>query len=345
MNRFRADLLLLVTAFIWGTTFVAQKEAVSHMGPLMFVGVRFTFAVVLLAPLAWFESRNRAPAPSGRDLGGALLIGLCLCAGCWMQQVALESTTAGNAGFLTAVYIVVVPLVAWLFTGHRPRPIVLLATFVGLAGAWLLAGGGAPSGWGRGDLIILASDLVWALHINLVSRYSRSGARPLFLAAVQSALTGLITLPAACVLEPVGLPAILDALPSILYAGVVSSGIAFTLQVIAQRHTPAAEAALIMSLECVFAAAAGAILLGEAFGPAERAGAALILASVVLVEAGPIFKIRGAGFARVTHDISPLPQGGRGGRGEGAKEEIDPTPLLGPPAGPAVAGSTSLTED
>jgi len=305
MNRLQADLLLLLTAFIWGTTFVAQKEAVALLGPLSFVGVRFAFAALLLAPFAWFEASRAGAPPSRRDLLGSLLVGLVLCLGCWMQQVALETTTAGNAGFLTAVYIVIVPLVSWAFTGQRPRRVVLVATLLAICGAWLLTGGGSLSSWTRGDLIVLASDLVWASHINLVSHVSRSSSRPLLLATIQSAVTGLVTLPAALVLEPLDLAAVTAALPSLLYASVLSSGLAYTLQVIAQRHTPAAEAALIMSLECVFAAIAGAIVLHEAFGPAQRIGAALILASVVLVEAGPILRraLPGAG-AKLSEDRS-----------------------------------------
>jgi drug/metabolite transporter (DMT)-like permease len=207
-----------------------------------------------------------------------------------MQQYALQTTTAGNAGFLTAVYIVIVPVVAWIFTRHRPRGVVVVAALVSIVGAWLLAGGGAPASWSQGDLIVLLSDVVWAVHINLVGHFSRAGSRPLFLAFLQSVLTGALTLPFALALEPVHLQSIAQGLWPILYAGVVSSGIAFTLQVIAQRHTPAAEAALIMSLECVFAALSGAVLLGERLGPEQQMGAALVLVGVVLVEAGPLLR-------------------------------------------------------
>jgi len=290
MNRLQADFLLLITALIWGTTFVAQRDAAGHVGPILFVAVRFTLSALVLAPIALWEARRSEVRLRAADLRGALVIGACLCAGCWLQQIALVTTSASNGGFLTAVYIVIVPLVAWVFTRRPPRPVVLAATLIALGGAWLLAGASSGGGWNRGDLIILGSDLIWALHITLVGHYARGGARPVFLALMQNGITGLASLPVALLLEPFDVPGLLAVAPAILYGGIVSSGIAFTLQVIAQRHTPSAEAALIMSLECVFAAIAGALLLGERLSGAAWAGAALILVSVVLVEAGPLLR-------------------------------------------------------
>ncbi len=286
-KRLRADLMLLAVALIWGTTFVAQRQAAAQLGPLQFVALRFLLASLLLAPLAGLEARSRTEPLQRGDLAGALGIGLCLCTGCWLQQVGLETTSAGNAGFLTAVYIVLVPFGAWMATRVAPTRIVLAAATIALVGAWLLAGGDA-GGWRGGDLVILASDFVWAAHITLVGHFARAGARPVFLAFVQCALTGLVSLPLALALEPVQAGAILAAAPSILYAGIVSSGIAFTLQITAQRHTPPAEAALILSLESVFAALAGHFLLGEQMTLVATAGAALILAGIVLVELGPL---------------------------------------------------------
>jgi drug/metabolite transporter (DMT)-like permease len=287
MNRARADASLLLVAFIWGTAFVAQKEANSHLGPLMFVAVRFIAAAMFLLPLALWERRRMGTPPSGGDWRAALCIATLMCAGCIVQQVALVSTNATHAGFLTAVYMVIVPFVAWIFSRRPPRALVMLACAIALAGAWLMGGGGAgPSEWSRGDIIILASDLIWALHITLIGHFRSLAARPMLLSTVQCAMTGLVALPFGLAWQPATGDALLAALPAIAYASILSSGVAFTLQIVGQRHTPAAEAALILSLESVFAAIAGAWLQHDSLSLAATIGAGMILLGVVLVETG-----------------------------------------------------------
>lgn len=295
MTRSRADALLLLVALLWGTTFVAQKAANAHVGPVLFVAVRFLGAACFLAPIAWWEARRAGTRPSRTDLGGAVLIGIFLCAGCWMQQIGLQTTSATNAGFLTAAYMVVVPFVAWGFSRRPPRLLVLCAAAIALFGAWLLGGAGSLSGWSRGDLIIVASDLVWAMHINLIGHNRGMASRPILLSFVQCAITGLVSLPPALAWEPASGAQLLAALPALAYAGIISSGIAFTLQIVAQRHTPPAEAALIMALESVFSALAAALLLGEMLTLRASVGAFLILLGVALVETGPLL---GAAWAR-----------------------------------------------
>lgn len=304
MNRARADLLLLLVALLWGTTFVAQKLGSTTVGPLTFVSVRFLAATLFLLPIAIWESRHSAVRVRPADLARGALIGACLCAGCLLQQTALASTTATHAGFLTAVYMVLVPFVAWLVIRRPPRAIVLLACALSLLGAWLMAAKGpgaegTPGGWSRGDLLVLASDLIWALHITLIARFRGIAARPILLSLIQCAITGLVSLPAAILWQPAPGAVLLSAMPAILYAGIVSSGIAFTLQIVAQRHTPPAEAALIMSLESVFAAIAGAVLLGETLSLRAAFGALLIMTGAAMVEAGPmLLAAAGAVWAR-----------------------------------------------
>jgi drug/metabolite transporter (DMT)-like permease len=289
MNRARADFLLFVVALIWGSAFVAQKDGNAYIGPLLFIGVRFLAASAFLAPLVVWEARRAPPALARADWTGALWICLCLCAGCWTQQIGLQTTTATNAGFITAVYMVIVPFVAWVFTGRPPRALVLLAGAVALSGAWLLAGGGRGfDAWSRGDLIIFSGDFLWALHITLVGQCKGMAARPILLSFLQCLFTGAVTLPVALLWQPAAPQAVLAALPALLYAGVLSSGVAFTMQIVAQRHTPPAEAALIMSLESVFAAVTGAIVMRDTLAPLATFGAVLILVGVVLVESGSL---------------------------------------------------------
>lgn len=292
MTRLRADILLLICALIWGTAFVAQKNPASTHWPLLFVSSRFLLSALLLAPLALWESRKSgASAPaSRRDLGLAVAIGLCVCVAGSMQQVAMTSTTATNGGFLTAVYVAFVPFVVWLVARTPPRGMVLFACAITVAGAWLLAQNGQARSWSRGDLVILASDLVWALHITLVARFLGRLNRPFLLCFVQYAVTALGSGLAGFASESASLDELRAALPAILYAGIASGGIAYTLQIVAQRYTPAPEAALIMSLESVFAAVAGAALLHERLTPVAMAGCVLILLGAVMVELAPALR-------------------------------------------------------
>ena len=287
MTRVKADLLLLLCAFIWGTAFVAQKDLHAAAWPVLFVASRFALSALLLAPLAWIEGR-RAEAPPARpgDLALAALVGLCLCTGATMQQWALTGTTATNGGFLTAVYVAFVPFVVWAVAGTRPRPLVLLACAVTVLGAWLLADG-KGGGWSRGDLVLLASDLVWALHITLIARFLGRLNRPFLLCFVQYAVTALgAGALSACIDRPLWAD-FQASLPAIAYAGIASGGIAYTLQIVAQRHAPAAEAALILSLESVFAALAGTLVLHERLGTVATIGCLLILAGAVMVDVAP----------------------------------------------------------
>jgi drug/metabolite transporter (DMT)-like permease len=283
MARLRADLLLLLAALIWGSAFVAQKTANDSMGPLMFVGCRFILSAALLAPLAWIESRRSAVGVSVRDCRLGLVIGFCLFGTMAMQQIGMVTTSVTNAGFLTALYVIMVPILGWLVTRAAPRPVIVIACVVSLSGTWLLEQNGAVQQWQSGDLWVLASDLACALQILLVGQFLGRTNRPYLLSFAQYAVTGMAGLILGLLLEPVMLAGIWRALPSILYAGLLSGGVAFTLQIVAQRHTPAAEAAIIMSLESVFAATAGALLLHDRLSDTAYAGCALILLGVIVV--------------------------------------------------------------
>jgi drug/metabolite transporter (DMT)-like permease len=299
LNRSRADALLLFVALLWGTTFVAQKLGGANVGPLAFVSVRFLAATLFLLPFAIWEARRSTVRLAHTDLAGGCAIGACLCGAALLQQTAMASTSATNAGFLTAVYMVLVPFVAWAVSRRPPRALVLLACAVALYGAWLLAGSNGDARWSRGDVLVLVSDLIWALHITLIAQFRGIASRPMLLSTLQCAITGIASLPFALAWQPVTVHDVINGLPAILYAGIVSSGIAFTLQIVAQRHTPPAEAALIMSLESVFAALAGAVFLGEMLTLRAAIGAFLIMLGVVLVEtSAPLLAAITSRFAR-----------------------------------------------
>ncbi|HEX7964829.1 MAG TPA: DMT family transporter [Gammaproteobacteria bacterium] len=287
MNRLRADLLLLLTAFIWGTAFIAQKDANQSMAPVLFVGSRFLLSALALIPLVLYEARRQSIGLSRRDWLQALIVGLCLFAGASLQQVGLVTTSATNGGFLTALYVVIVPFMVWGMARKRPRALVIAACAVSIWGAWLLTDDGSARHWSRGDLLVLLADFAWALAITVIGDFLERTHRPFFLSFAQYAITAVLGLGAGLLFEPVSLPGIAAATPAILYAGLLSGGVAYTLQIVAQKHTPPAEAALIMSLESVFAALAGAVMLHERLTPLAAAGCGLILLGVVLVETGP----------------------------------------------------------
>lgn len=287
MNRLRADLLLLLTAFIWGTAFVAQKYANDSMPPITFVGARFLLSAVALIPLALYEARRQKTPLSGKDWRQATVIGLCLLTGSCLQQVGLVTTTATNAGFLTALYVIFVPFMVWLLERQRPRLLVLVACAISIAGAWLLGNNGQTQHWVLGDLLVVVSDLAWALAITMIGSFMQRTHRPFFLSFAQYAITAVLALTLGLIFEPASVAGVTSAVPAILYAGLLSGAVAYTFGIIAQRHTPPAEAALIMCLESVFAAVAGAIMLHERLTPLATVGSALILLGVVVVEVGP----------------------------------------------------------
>jgi drug/metabolite transporter (DMT)-like permease len=292
MTRLRADLLLLTAALIWGTAFIAQKVGNGFIGPYMFIAGRFVLSALLLAPLAVKEARA-APKLRRRDWLLALGIGVTLFAGATMQQVGLLMTTVTNAGFITSLYIAFVPFVAWAIIRTAVRPLVLVAVAVSLLGAWLLADHGAATRLSAGDFLVLGSAGLFALHIVLVSIFQKAAHRPFFLSFTQYAVVALIAGAVGSAVEPIDWQMVRAALPSVAYAGLLSGGVGYTLQIVAQRYTPATEAALIMSLESVFAAVAAAVLLGERLTLLATLGCGLILLGVVMVEIVPLLPRRG----------------------------------------------------
>jgi drug/metabolite transporter (DMT)-like permease len=298
MSRLAADGLLLITACLWGVTFVAQKDAVGVVPPLAFVSARFAVSALALAPLALLEQRRARRKAKPGAIRLAIVVGLTLFVGTSLQQAGLETTSATNGGFLTACYVVLTPFVVWALSRTRPRALVLAASFVSLFGAWLLAAGGGPARPPNvGDGLVLVADLAWAAGIALTPLFLIRAARPLTLAFTQYAICSAFAGLTSAAFETVDPHAFVEAAPMILFAGLVSGAVAYTLQIIAQAHTPPAEAALILSLESLFAALAGALLLGERLTALGGLGCLLILIGAVAVEAAPALARRSAARA------------------------------------------------
>lgn len=278
----KADLLLLITATIWGFAFVAQRMGMAHMGPFTFNGIRFSLGSLALLPFLLWKRRNQpdpTQMPLKAALGPVLLTGLALFAGASLQQVGLVGTTAGKAGFITGLYVILVPILA-LFWGRRTHLAHWAGAVLAVIGLYLLSvrGGFVVSPY---DLVILAGAFVWAVHVHLIARYSaRVG--PIRLAALQFAICGLLSMLTALIFEPISLSGIIDGIYPILYGSFLSVGLAYTLQVVAQRTANPSHAVIIMSLEGAFAALGGWLVLQEVLTARDLLGCALMLGGTLV---------------------------------------------------------------
>ncbi len=288
VSRLQADLLLLGTAAIWGLAFVAQKSGMAGLGPFGFVGLRFLLSTIVVLPLALREwkSRDALPAMTTKDWALMGLLSLVFFAACYLQQAGMVSAGVTNAGFLTALYVVFVPLIGLIVFRHRQSIIVWPACAIAIAGVWLLNGGRLDH-LSTGDAMIIGCAAAFGLQINLMGIVVRQSARPFTICVAQNAVTTVAALALATLHEHITLAGIQTGLIPLLYAGVISGGLGFALQAFAQQHTPSADAAIIMSGEALFAALSGAVLLHERLGAINWLGCGLIFAALLLVELYP----------------------------------------------------------
>jgi len=282
-----ANLLLMLAAAIWGFAFVAQRIGMRYVGPLTFNGVRFALGAAALLPLLMWSRRpgSDAPAePCDRSLlfKGGLTAGVVLFFGATLQQYGVVYTTAGKAGFITGLYVVFVPLLG-LAIGLKTSRFVWAGALTAAAGLYLLSARGLV-GIDPGDGLVLLSALFWAAHVLVIGHLSRRIA-PVRLAVVQFTVVSVLSLAGALLFETIERQALREAALPILYAGLLSVAVAYTLQVVAQRRARPAHAAIILSFESVFAALGGWLVLGEGLSTRGLVGCALMLAGVLLAQA------------------------------------------------------------
>lgn len=303
-QRTRASLLLALTAAIWGLGFVAQRLGADHMGGLSFNAVRFAIGALSLVPLIWWLGRRRRAAPTvwpeppaaepGSSAGtpadspatpnaspmvpGAIT-GAVLFTAAGLQQVGIADSTAGKAAFITGLYMLVVPLLG-LVLGLRVHPSVWLGIALALPGLWLLSVPGSLS-IARGDLLVLLGAVFWAVHILVIDHFGAT-VDALQLSAVQFAACAVLSALGAVLLEDDPFAGLSPALGAVLYGGLVAVGIAYTLQVVAQRDALPSHAALLLSLESVFGALGGWLLLGESMTTRMLVGASLMMVGILL---------------------------------------------------------------
>jgi len=284
------DSLLLLTAVIWGVAFVAQRAGMDYVGPFTYNAVRFALGCLALLPLmavrgrkaAMAEAAQPATGPAVRPigaLGAGLIAGAILVFGASLQQVGLVYTTAGKAGFVTGLYVVLVPLSGLLWR-QKTEWSAWSGAALCVAGLFLLSVTSAFT-VERGDLFVLAGSFFWAAHVQVVGWLSPR-TDPVRLACVQFGVCSVASAAAAFAFEQPRLHAVMSAAIPILYGGILPVGVAYTLQVVAQRRTPPSHAAILLSLESVFAALGGAVILGERLGARGTAGCALMFAGMIL---------------------------------------------------------------
>ncbi|MBB4955296.1 drug/metabolite transporter (DMT)-like permease [Agrobacterium vitis] len=286
MTRLQANLALLLAAAIWGGGFVAQSTAMNHMEANWFNALRFGLATLALLPFAWVESRRATQKLSRHEIGSFVIIGIFLFLAQTAQQFGLKTTTVTNASFLTGLYVVIVPIMSVLFLKYRPHWVIWPASAACLAGIFLLSGASLSS-LSPGDSLTILCALFFAVQILLTGRIMHTLSRPLTLAAAQFAVTAVLCTMAASALEPITLSDISSAMPQILYGGLLSSGLAFSLQIIGQRHTSSSQAAIFMSSEALFGAVMGAFFLRETLPVMGYMGCGLLFLAMLAVEIVP----------------------------------------------------------
>jgi drug/metabolite transporter (DMT)-like permease len=299
-DRARGDLLILLAAFIWGVAFYFQKIAMLDIGPLLFLGMRGAVAALTLLPFAMVEQQRlrravtlqlsadveRKSATGRTDEGSivpfGLLAGVIFFLAAATQQSGIVTATVTNTGFLTALYVVVTPFLFWIVRRQKPGRITWLSVAFAMVGVWALSGGSLDA-LSHGDILIACSSVFWA-SLLIVSGESARYAKPLSYTCIQFFIVAALGLCAAGVVEVIEFSQLAAALIPILYVGVLSSAFTFGIMAIALQHVAAPRASVLLSMETVFAAMAGAALLGERLTWFSWSGAALILLAVFVVK-------------------------------------------------------------
>lgn len=292
MEKAKGNLLLLLTALIWGSAFVAQSVGMDYIGPFTFNAVRNLIAVVVLIPVVWVFGCSRGEKsrltpwqrlkPDPVTLKAGVLCGLWMGIATVLQQVGMVMTTAGKGGFITALYIILVPILG-RFLGRPVRKILLLCVPMALVGFYLLCVKGDFT-VSFGDFLIFLCAIFFAGQILTIDHYLLKGANSVKLAWVQFGMTFLISAVLTVLYEKPVAAALWDARWALLYTGLLSSCVAYTLQIVGQKYTEPTTATLIMSLESVFAALSGWLFLGETMTGKELTGCVLVFVAVLLAQ-------------------------------------------------------------
>ncbi len=283
-NRIRSDLILLLVALIWGSAFVAQRFAALQMGAFLFNALRFWIGAIILAPFLrlGFQKTDPVDSVSKDDIAWISLAGFLLFGGAAFQQAGMKFTTAGNAGFITGLYVVLIPFFMSMIWREKIRAIIWFAAMLSICGLFLLSTGGRLR-LNPGDVLELFGTSFWAFHVILIGKLVQRMTL-LKLAIGQYLVCGLLSLVASLLVGQNNISNIAGSWWALLYTGVVSIGLGYTLQMVGQRFAPAPDAAIILSLEAVFAAFFGWIFLGEFLNWLQILGCVIIFSGILLAQ-------------------------------------------------------------
>ena len=280
------NILLVLTALIWGCAFVAQSVGMDYVGPFTFNMARFLIGAVVLLPVIWFMDRQRK---TGAEKGagqktliiGGICCGIALAVASTLQQWGILFTTVGKAGFITAMYIVIVPLLG-IFIGKKVRPLIIGCVAIAVVGFYFLCMTESLR-LGLGDFLVLLCAIAFSIHILVIDHFSPKvdGVK---MSAIQFLTAAIISAVPTLLWEQPVLTEILQAWQPVLYAGVMSCGVAYTLQIIAQKNADPTVASLLLSLESVFSVLAGWVLLGQELSLKELFGCVLIFCAIILAQ-------------------------------------------------------------
>ncbi len=283
LRIYKANFFLILTAVIWGSAFVAQRIGMGHIGPFTYNGIRFALGAAMLLPVVrhWDDPSDRNKGFSGTVIPGGILAGVVMFAGASFQQIGLIYTTAGKAAFITGLYVVMIPMIG-CFWGDKPGAGGWTGAIFAVTGLYLLSVTEdftlAP-----GDLWELAGAFFWTAHVLILSRLSPR-VNPVRLACIQAAVCSFLSLVTAVFTETATFDGLIGAGVPILYGGLMSVGVAYTLQVVAQRDAPPVHAAIILSLEALFAAIAGWLILDEVLTFRALIGCILMLSGMMAAQ-------------------------------------------------------------
>lgn len=281
LTNSRANLLLLITAIIWGLAFVAQRAGMEYIGPFTYNGIRFGLGALSLIPLLLYteKRRQRAEADKRTMIIGCAMAGGVLFCGASLQQAGLVYTTAGKAGFITGLYVVIVPILG-LFIKQKTGLGMWIGAIVAAWGMYLLSVTESLT-IAFGDLLVLLGAIFWAAHVLIISWLSPK-MNPIKIALVQFAACSVLSLMVAVMVEEIAWQGIKNAAIPILYGGLMSVGVAYTLQVVGQQKAHPTHASIILSLEAAFAAIGGGLLLGEQLSMRGLTGCALMFVGMMI---------------------------------------------------------------
>lgn len=286
--KIKNGIMLVLTAFIWGTAFVAQSVGMDYLGPFTFNGVRSLIGGAALLPCIWLFQKGKGKATEKPSRGarkeliaGGIACGLLLFAASSLQQIGIQYTTAGKAGFITAFYIVIVPVLG-MFLHKKISGKVWGAVAIALAGLYFLCIT-EKFAVGKGDILIFLCALVFSIHI-LVIDYFSPKVDGVKMSCIQFFVCGIVSLPPMFFTETPKIGAIVEGWAPLLYAGVLSCGVSYTLQIIGQKNVNPAVASLILSLESCFSVLAGWMVLGEKLSMRESVGCVLMFAAIILAQ-------------------------------------------------------------